>query len=85
MIEDLKTRIAEAFADAEVTVAGEGNRFEIRIVADCFEGLSRVKRQQAVYAVIADLIASGAVHAVTIRASTRSESSRHAQEAEGTP
>jgi len=73
MIEDLKTRLEEAFADADVTVAGEGNRFELRIVADRFEGLSRVKRQQSVYAVIGDLIASGAVHAVTIKALSPTE------------
>lgn len=70
MIDDLKSRLEEAFTDAEVAVAGEGNRFEIHVVSAAFEGLNRVRRQQAVYAVIGDLIASGAIHAVTIRAST---------------
>lgn len=73
MIDDLKSRLEEAFTDAEVAVAGEGNRFEIRIVAAAFEGLNRVRRQQAVYAVIGDLIASGAIHAVSIRATTPDE------------
>lgn len=73
MIDDLKSRLEEAFADAEVAVAGEGNRFEIHVASAAFEGLSRVKRQQAVYAVIGDLIASGAIHAVTIRAGTPDE------------
>lgn len=73
MIDDLKSRLEEAFNDAEVDVAGEGNRFEIHIVSAAFEGLNRVRRQQAVYAVIGDLIASGAIHAVTIRASTPDE------------
>lgn len=73
MIDDLKSRLEEAFADAEVAVAGEGKRFEIHIVSAAFEGLNRVRRQQAVYAVIGDLIASGAIHAVTIRASTPDE------------
>lgn len=74
MIEDLKSRLEEAFPDAHVAVAGEGNRFEIQIVSSAFDGLSRVKRQQAVYAVIGDLISSGAVHAVTISATTPDES-----------
>ena len=74
MIEDLKSRLEEAFPDAEIAVAGEGNRFEIQIVSSAFEGLTRVKRQQAVYAVIGDLISSGAVHAVTIGATTPDES-----------
>ncbi|MDE0442302.1 MAG: BolA/IbaG family iron-sulfur metabolism protein [Gammaproteobacteria bacterium] len=73
MIDDLKSRLEEAFPDAEVAVAGEGNRFEVHIVSAAFEGLSRVARQRAVYAVIGDLIASGAIHAVTIRASTFDE------------
>ena len=73
MIDDLKSRLEEAFTDAEVAVVGEGNRFEIRVVSSAFEGLNRVRRQQAVYAVIGDLIASGAIHAVTIHASTLDE------------
>lgn len=73
MIEDIKTRIEQALDGAEVAVAGEGSRFELRVVAAQFEGMNRVKRQQAVYAAIDDLIASGAIHAVTIRASTPAE------------
>ena len=73
MIDDLKSRLEEAFTNAEVAVAGEGSRFEIHIASAAFEGLNRVARQQAVYAVIGDLIASGAIHAVTIRASTLDE------------
>ncbi|MYD96087.1 MAG: BolA/IbaG family iron-sulfur metabolism protein [Gammaproteobacteria bacterium] len=73
MIEDLQERIESAIPEAVVEVSGEGNRFEIRVVAQAFEGLSRVKRQQAVYAAIGDLISSGAVHAVTIRALTPAE------------
>lgn len=73
MIEDLQERIESAIPEAVVAVSGEGNRFEIRVVAQAFEGLSRVKRQQVVYAAIGDLISSGAVHAVTIRALTPAE------------
>lgn len=73
MIEDLKSRLEDAFAGAEIAVEGEGNRFEIHLISAAFDGLSRVKRQQAVYAVIGDLISSGAVHAVTIRAMTPAE------------
>lgn len=73
MIEDIKARLAEAFANAEVAVAGEGNRYQLQVVADEFAGLNRVKRQQAVYAAIGDLIQSGAIHAVTIQALTPAE------------
>ena len=73
MIEDIKARLERAFSGAEVVVAGEGNRFELHVVSDAFAGLSRVKRQQAVYATIQDLIASGAIHAVSIKAATPAE------------
>ena len=73
MVEDIEARLRDALGDAEVTVDGAGNRFEIDVVSDDFDGLNRVKRQQVVYAAIEDLIASGAIHAVTIRAATRAE------------
>ena len=73
VIEDIESRVRRALPNADVAVAGAGNRCEIRVVSDAFQGLSRVKRQQAVYAAIQDLIASGAIHAVTIKASTRAE------------
>ena len=73
MIEDIKARLEKAFANAEVAVAGDGNRYQLQVVADEFAGLGRVKRQQAVYAAIGDLIQSGAIHAVTIQALTPAE------------
>lgn len=75
MIEDIEERLRTALADAQVVVTGAGNRFEIDVVCDEFDGLSRVKRQQLVYATIDDLIASGAIHAVTITAATYAERS----------
>ena len=73
MNEDIELRLRRTLPDADVAVAGTGNRYEIRVVSDAFEGLSRVKRQQAVYAAIQELIASGAIHAVTISTATRAE------------
>ena len=73
MVEDVRSRVEAAFDGADIAVAGEGNRCEVRVVSDAFAGLSRVKRQQAVYAAIGDLIAAGTVHAVTIRALTPDE------------
>ena len=73
MIEELRQCVEGAIAGATVEVFGEGNRFELRVVAEAFEGLGRVKRQQAVYGAIRQHIQSGAVHAVTIRALTPAE------------
>ncbi len=52
----------------EVTAQGDASRMEIVVVSPAFEGVSRVRKQQIVYAAIAELIRDGALHAVTIRA-----------------
>ena len=67
---ELRERLEIEFPSAEITVDMDGNRAAIRIIADVFEGLTPVKRQQKVYRCIADLIESGALHAITIKALT---------------
>lgn len=58
--------VREGIAGAEVRVSGAGNRFHVRVRSPAFAGLSRVRRQQLVYAAIDGLIRDGSVHAVTI-------------------
>jgi len=68
MQEEITRRVRDAIADATVSVAVDGNRAMINVVSPVFSDLSRVKKQQLVYACIEDLIASGDLHAVTIKA-----------------
>jgi len=68
MQEEITRRVLDAIADATVSVAVDGNRAMIDVVSPVFSDLSRVKKQQLVYACIEDLIASGDLHAVTINA-----------------
>ena len=68
MQDEIKQRIEAAIAGAQVTVNVDGNRATIAVVASLFADMSRVKKQQQVYACIEDLIAGGALHAVTIKA-----------------
>lgn len=56
-----------------MTVEGGGGKHAVTIVGDAFEGLSAVKRQQAVYRILNEHIASGAIHAVTMRLLTEAE------------
>jgi acid stress-induced BolA-like protein IbaG/YrbA len=51
----------------DVKVKSEGTHFQIIAIDDCFEEMSRVKRQQFVYAPLSDLIADGTIHAVSIK------------------
>jgi len=74
-LNEVRSRLQSAFVGAEVSLEGDGNRLRIEIVAPEFEGLSRVKRQQAVYACISDLIKDGTLHAVTIQTEVPSDSS----------
>ncbi len=71
--EDVQARIAQAILGSEVAATGDAQRMGIVVVSAAFEGMSRVRKQQLVYAAIAQLIAEGALHAVTIRALTPAE------------
>ena len=71
--ETLASLLQAAFPDAQIAVTGEGSKFDLRIVDARFEGIRPVARQQAVYAPLNEHIASGVVHAVTIRALTPEE------------
>lgn len=64
--------------EIQFRVQGDGRNFQIEAVANTFDGLSRVKRQQAVYKLIADEIAGGQLHAITITALTPAEQSARA-------
>ena len=70
MQDEVRTRVEAAIPEAQVAVEVDGNRAAIAVTSNYFDGMSRVKKQQAVYACIEDLIASGALHAVTIKADT---------------
>ena len=70
----LHNRVASGLSDVEVRVSGDGGRYQIDVVGTCFAGVSRVRRQQLVYACIDELIRAGTVHAVTIRTMTPAES-----------
>lgn len=71
--EQLSHLLQQSFAGADLAVTGQAGKFDIRIVSAEFEGKRTLARQQAVYAPLNADIASGAIHAVTIRAYTPEE------------
>lgn len=73
MNEAIAEAIRARLPDAEVEVALDGNSARITVVSEAFEGLSRVRKQQTVYACIAGYISDGTLHAVSIRALTPGE------------
>lgn len=58
---------------AEAHVEGEGSHFNVIAVSDQFESMSRVKKQQFVYAPLAEKIADGSMHAVSIKTFTETQ------------
>ena len=71
--QDVQTLLAEQLEGCQVQVNGEGSHFDILVIGELFEGLSRVRKQQVVYKVINPLIADGSLHAVNIRTFTPEE------------
>lgn len=73
MNDDIRARLDEALNPSQCELLIDGNRAQLHIVSAAFEGLNRVKRQQAVYACLNDYISDGRLHAVTITAVAQSE------------
>jgi acid stress-induced BolA-like protein IbaG/YrbA len=71
--DEIRALVMAGMPGADVAVGGDGYHIDLTVVSDAFEGLNRVKRQQLVYGVLADVIRSGALHAVNIRARTVAE------------
>ncbi len=68
--------VESAIDGAQAEITGDGSKFEARVVSDAFEGLSTLNRHKMVYAVLDEHIKSGAIHALTIKALTKSESAQ---------
>ncbi len=71
--EELEQIIASEINDSQVNVTGGDGKYQVSVVADLFEGLNAVKRQQTVYRILNPHIASGAIHAVNMHLLTHTE------------
>jgi len=67
---DVKSRLESQIDGCEFHIQGEGCNFRVIAVGEVFEGMSPVKRQQLIYGALADEIASGALHAISIKTYT---------------
>lgn len=67
--ETIVERLKAAFPDVRMTLndaRGTGDYWELEIASDAFEGLNRVKKHQAVYKPLKDLLDSNQIHALKI-------------------
>lgn len=72
-VDEVKALLVAAIPDAEIQVQGEGNKYTVTVVTDRFAGMRPVAKQQLIYAPLNVHIASGEIHAVTMRTFTQEE------------
>lgn len=70
---DIRNLLSDTFPGCEVVVSADGNHVDITVIGEVFDGLRPVQRQQRVYAVLREAIASGVIHAVNMKTYTPAE------------
>jgi acid stress-induced BolA-like protein IbaG/YrbA len=65
--------IETAIPGCRLSVDGEGCNFSVIVVSEAFEGLTAVKRQQRVLAALKEPLATGALHAISVKTYTEAE------------
>ncbi len=68
--QQVETMIQTRLPDAQVKVVGDGQHFEAIVVSANFEGQTRVKQHQMVYAAIQEEMASELIHALSLKTYT---------------
>ena len=71
--QEIENLLKESLGLTEVHVKNDGSHFQIIAVSEQFSEMSRVKKQQYVYAPLAEIIAQGTIHAVSIKTFTEKE------------
>lgn len=69
-VSEIEKLINDAIKLDELHVTFDGSQCKVIAIADVFGELSRVKRQQAISAPLAEVINGGAIHAITIKTFT---------------
>lgn len=71
--EEIQKIIEAGLENSQAIVTGDGSKYEATVISEAFDGLSMVKEHQLVYQLLNEHIASGAIHALTIKAYTPEE------------
>ena len=69
----VKEMILGQIGDAQITVEGEDCSFSVTVVSDQFQGKLPVARQKSVLSIFRDQLATGELHALTVKALTPAE------------
>jgi acid stress-induced BolA-like protein IbaG/YrbA len=71
--DDVKNLIEKGIPGSQAIVSGEGCNLSVTVVSNAFEGKSMVQEQKMVYATVNQLISTGQLHALGIKAVTAAE------------
>jgi acid stress-induced BolA-like protein IbaG/YrbA len=72
-ISEVRGLIEAGLPGCQLSVEGEGCSFSVVVVAEAFEGLTPVKRQQKVLDTVRAPLGTGALHAISMKVYTPSE------------
>jgi acid stress-induced BolA-like protein IbaG/YrbA len=71
--QDLVQRIKTIYPDAVISVSGERCSFEVNVTTAAFTDMKSLQRQRSILTLFNQEIASGELHALTVRAKTPDE------------
>lgn len=72
-LQQIKELIEQQIPGSTVMIEGDGYHFQVTVVNEQFAGKTPVKKQQMIYAALNEHIASGAIHAISIKTFTPDE------------
>jgi acid stress-induced BolA-like protein IbaG/YrbA len=72
-VDTVKQLILNTVHDATVLMEGDGRHFTATVISPAFQGKSRLARQQMVYEAVKKELASGTLHALSIKTFTPEE------------
>ena len=71
--QQIQQLVEQGLTGSSVHVEGGSGKYHLSAVSDAFEGLNVVKRNQLIYGMLNEHIASGAIHAITMDLKTTTE------------
>ncbi len=71
----IESNIAGATAEVR-DYTGTGDHFEVQVVAQAFEGKTRVQQHQMVYSALGELVDGQTIHALALKTFTPAQGSR---------
>lgn len=70
---EILARVAALYPDAVMDIAGENCSFELYVISDEFAGKNTLQRQKPILALFKDELATGKLHALSVKAKTPAE------------